>query len=75
MKAPKKQNPKMALGMDFDEALERYIGTKPDQVAGNIERSKKKKPPRAKKKRTRGGSPASQNVVALRDARRKRQYG
>lgn len=41
----KKQEPKLALDMDFGEALERFARTKPNEVAASIERAKQKKPP------------------------------
>ncbi len=41
----KTQEPKLVLDMDFGEALERFVRTKPSEVAENVVRSKQKKPP------------------------------
>jgi len=43
--AGKKHNPKLAFGMPFGEALERFVQTDPVEVERLIERSKAKKPP------------------------------
>ena len=56
------------LDMSPDEALERFIGTKPDEVEANIDKTKKKKPP-GRKKSPSGGKVESQSVVSLRDRR------
>jgi hypothetical protein len=77
--------PKLALDMPFDEALQRFMRAKPSEVEASIEKSKKKKPPKAKvvkkKKKTPGSKKAPpgtpvKNVVSLRERRmRKRNYG
>jgi hypothetical protein len=41
----KKLEPPLKLNMDFDEALRRFVATKPKEVDENIERAKTKKPP------------------------------
>jgi hypothetical protein len=41
-KGPREE--KMHLDMPFDEALERFIGTDPAEVAANLEKSKAAKP-------------------------------
>lgn len=66
---------KIKLG--FDEALERFIRTKPEEVEENIRRSKTKKPPGSKRKRKQsGGDTQSESVVSLRRRRmRKRNTG
>jgi hypothetical protein len=38
--------PPFGLDMDFEEALSRFVATKPKEVEASIERSKKKRPPR-----------------------------
>jgi hypothetical protein len=67
------------IKMGFDEALERFIRTKPSEVEENIRRSKTKKPPGGKRKRkpSGGGSQAvTETVVSLRHRRmRKRNDG
>jgi hypothetical protein len=70
-KRPRTYNEKMRLEMPFAEALERYVGTKPAEMHANIKRAKKKKPPGGKKPS--GGDVADQNVMRLRD-RRKRDH-
>jgi hypothetical protein len=61
------------LEMDPDEALARFIGTKPDEVETSIAKSKKRKPPGSKPS---GGSPQPEGVVDLRRRRmRKRITG
>lgn len=67
------------INMDPDEALERFIRTKPQQVDELIERGKQKKPPGSKRKRKPpGGSTQAESaaVVSLRLRRmRKRNEG
>jgi hypothetical protein len=65
------------IKMGFDEALERFIGTKPSEVDSLIERGKQKKPPGSKARRKpSGGSSQSDPVVDLRHRRmRKRNEG
>ncbi|MCF8477915.1 MAG: hypothetical protein K9G60_12875 [Pseudolabrys sp.] len=47
----KKLEPKLKLDMPFDEALRRFVQTKPKEVEKSIEKSKQKKPkPRGKPK-------------------------
>jgi hypothetical protein len=59
--------------MDPDEALERFIGTKPDEVEASIAKSKRKKPPGSKPS---SGSSQPEGVVDLRRRRmRKRVTG
>lgn len=45
MSGERKTEPPLKLDMDFAEALERFVQTKPREVADSIERSKQKKPP------------------------------
>jgi len=73
----KKLEPKFGLDMPFDEAMARFIQTKPSEVEASIQRSKKKKPPGGKAKRKpSGGSVQNETVVSLRDRRmRKRNCG
>lgn len=67
------------IKMGFDEALERFIRTKPSEVEENIRRSKTKKPPGSKRKRKPPGGKTqdeSEAVVNLRSRRmRKRNEG
>ena len=56
------------IKMGFDEALERFVGTKPSEVDALIKRGKKGKPPGSKAKRTPSGG-SSQSVLSLRDRR------
>jgi hypothetical protein len=65
------------INMDPDEALERFIGTKPKEVDELIRRGKQKKPPGAKGKASGGRTQTeSANVVSLRRRRmRKRNEG
>ena len=68
--------PPFGLDMPFDEALRRFIATKPDELEANIKRSKKKKPPGEKKKKIPSGGDDQENVVSLRSRRmRKRNHG
>ena len=61
------------LNMDPDEALERFIRTKPEEVEANIAKSKQKKPPGSKKP---SGGSTHTDVVSLRGRRmRKRNTG
>jgi hypothetical protein len=63
------------IKMGFDEALERFIGTKPSEVEALIKRGKKGKPPGTKRKAS-GGSSQPDTVVDLRRRRmRKRNTG
>ena len=65
------------LHLDPDEALERFIGTKPSEVEALIKRGKKKKPPGGKRAhKPSGGTSQSESVVDLRRRRmRKRETG
>jgi hypothetical protein len=65
------------IQMGFDEALERFIGTKPSEVDALIKQGKKAKPPGSKRKRKpSGGTSQSDTVVDLRRRRmRKRNTG
>ena len=69
----------LRIDMGFDEALERFIRTKPSEVEANIKRSKTKKPPAGKRKRKPPGGTSqagSEAVVDLRHRRmRKRNEG
>lgn len=67
----------LKIDMGFDEALERFIGTKPSEVDALIKRGKKGKPPGTKRKsKASGGSSQSDTVVDLRRRRmRKRSTG
>ena len=73
-KRPKRYDDKMKLDIPFEEALERFIGTKPKEMHDNIRRAKKKKPPGGKAPS--GSTDDPQNVAPLRDRRmRKRNQG
>ena len=62
----------LRIDMEADEALARFIQTKPSEVDRAIQQSKQKKPPGGKKPS--GGS--DQGTVSLRDRRmRKRNKG
>jgi hypothetical protein len=68
----------LRIDMGFNEALERFVQTKPEEVENGIKRSKQRKPPGGKKRKRKrkpsGGS--SQSVISLRDRRmRKRNKG
>jgi hypothetical protein len=41
----KKLEPPLRLEMDFGEALERFVGTKPTEVDESVNRAKEKGPP------------------------------
>lgn len=60
---------KMHLDMPFGEALERFVGVKPDELKANIDKSKDAKPP-ADRKLAAAGKPDDQNVTQLRRKRK-----
>ncbi len=60
---------KLFLDMPFGEALERFAGTKPKEVAASIAKSKKAKPPGGKLKPP-GTMSKSKNVVRLASVRK-----
>jgi hypothetical protein len=63
----------LKIDMGFDEALERFIRTDPQEVEASIKRSKQKKPPGGKAKRKPpGGTVQSEKVVSLRSRRMRR---
>ena len=65
-----KQPSPFKIKVGFDEALERFIRTKPSEVEAIIKRGKKEKPPGTKRKRKpSGGSYQSESVVDLRHRR------
>ena len=68
---PKKRtyDEKLHIGMPFDEALERFVGVKPDELHANIAKSKKKRPPGGKKRKPSDSLVDTQNVVRLRHRR------
>ncbi|MFY9294270.1 MAG: hypothetical protein WAP03_26840 [Methylorubrum rhodinum] len=41
----RKTEPPFGLDMDFGEALERFIATRPQEVVDSVERAKQKRPP------------------------------
>jgi hypothetical protein len=45
MTGKRKLEPPLKLDLSFDEALSRFVATKPKQVDESIKRSKAKKPP------------------------------
>jgi hypothetical protein len=73
----KKHPSPFKLKIGFDEALERFIRTKPEEVEENIRRSKTQKPPGSKRKRKPSdGRSQAEAVVSLRSRRmRKRNTG
>lgn len=64
----RKYDDKMSLDMPFGEALERFIGTDPEETRANIERSKQAKP-EAERKRP-APKPDQTNVTKLRGERK-----
>jgi hypothetical protein len=67
MSARPPKDPTMGLDMPFNEALERYIGVDPKEMAANEIRSKKKKLPGGKKKKRKPPSTTAKygNVISL----------
>lgn len=63
------------IKMGFDEALERFIHTKPGEVETLIKRGKQKKPPGTKRKRKASGGSSQKNIVSLRGRRMKKHNG
>lgn len=59
-----KYEDKMSLEMPFGEALERFIGTDPAEVAANVAKSKAAKPEAERKRPT--PKPDQTNVTRLR---------
>jgi len=41
----KTQEPKLKLDMSFEDALSRFVATKPQEVEESIQRAKEKRPP------------------------------
>lgn len=75
MAKQKRYDDKLHLDMPFGEALERFAFTNPKEMHVNIKRAKKKKPPGGKKKAPSDGPVAGQNVVRLRDRRKRHNLG
>ena len=72
----KKHPSPLRLGMGFDEALERFIKADPQEMKGNVKKSKQKKPPGSKSKKRKLSGGISQSVISLRDRRmQKRNKG
>ena len=61
---PKRYDDKLSLDMPFDEALERYVGTDPEEYRAAVAASKKAKP-EAERKRP-APKPDQTNVTKLR---------
>ena len=80
-KRPTTYEARLHIDMPFGEALERFIGVKPDEMHANIAKSKKKKPPGGTKSRVKHGPPGgsqditnpSATVVKLGDRRARRR--
>jgi hypothetical protein len=68
-KRPRTYEDKMNLDMPFGEALERFIGTDPREVAANIAKSKAAKPV-ADRKLQSATKPDTENVTELRRKRK-----
>ena len=66
----KKYDDKLFLDIPFGEALERFAGTEPKQVAAGIARAKKAKPSGGKLKAPPDGVTQSKNVVRLASKRK-----
>ena len=66
----KKYDDKLFLDMPFGEALERFAGTNPKEVAAGIAKSKKAKPPGGKLKPPPSGDTQTKNVVRLSSKRK-----
>jgi hypothetical protein len=60
-----KYEDKLHLDMPFEEALERFVGVDPAEVAANLEKSKAAKPA-ADRKLQKAASPDQTNVKRLR---------
>ena len=69
----RKYDAPLYLEMPFGEALERFAGTKPEEVAAGIAKSKKAKPPGEKLKAPPDGVTESKNVNKL--ARQRKREG
>jgi hypothetical protein len=69
-KPPRTYEDKLHLDMPFDEAVERFIGTDPKEVAANIAKSKAAKPPTDRKLVAAAGKPDLSNVSELRAKRK-----
>jgi hypothetical protein len=66
----------MRLDMPFNEALERFIGTKSKEMHANIKRAKKKRPPGGKKAPSDDqAQEKSKNVTKLRSVRIRKRTG
>ena len=59
---------KLFIDMNFGEALERFAGTKPKEVAVSIAKSKKAKPPGGKLRKP--PDPIAKNIVRLASVRK-----
>lgn len=59
---------KLFIDMDFGEALERFAGTNPKEVAASIAKSKRVKPPGGKLRKPPDAD--TKNVVKLASARK-----
>lgn len=66
----KKYDDKLFLDIPFGEALERFAGTKPREVAAGIAKSKKAKPPGGNLKPPPDLLAQSKNVVKLASKRK-----
>jgi hypothetical protein len=62
---PQTYEEKLRIDMPFDEALQRFIGTDPKEVAANIAKSKAAKP-EADRKLQSANRPDDHNVTQLR---------
>lgn len=63
----RKLEPPLRLDLDFGEALERFVQTKPKEVAESVERSKTKRPPQDEFPRRPERASAHQETVSGRN--------
>lgn len=67
----RKYDEKLYIDMPFEEAVERFIGVKPEELKENLDKQKRKrKAPGSGRKVPPGGNDADQKVVRLRDKRK-----
>ena len=69
--AKRKYEEQLYIDMPFGEAVERFIGVKPEELKENLEKQKRKrKPSGSGRKKPPEGTDADPKVVRLRDQRK-----
>lgn len=69
----KKYEEKLHIDMELDEALKRFVNVNPQELQANLDKQKRKKRPPGPREGLPDGQ--SQDVINLRDRRKRKHHG